>query len=238
MKDVAELGPNKTGAQLSPDLTEAMIDGADSFPPDVPGDASALANARQEANAEADPIGSVPVPGSTKGKLKSTFDKMLGHQPELLIDKLGERLAFERTGVRLYDALLAKIGNEDVASSTRQQLESIRNDELAHMHLVKKAIETLGADPTVMTPCANVAALSSFGIMQVLTDPRTNVAQCLNAILTIELTDNAAWDMLVDLTDKAGHPNIANDFRKALQQEEEHVRVINHLLKHELANQA
>ena len=238
MKDVTELGPNKTGAQLSPDLTEAMVEGTEQFPPDVTGDASALAQARQEANAEAEPIGSVPVPGSTKGKLKSTFDKMLGHQPELLIDKLGERLAFERTGVRLYDALLAKIGNEEVAASTRQQLESIRNDELAHMHLVKKAIETLGADPTVMTPCANVAALSSFGIMQVLTDPRTNVAQCLNAILTIELADNAAWDMLVELTDKAGHPNIADDFRKALAQEEEHLRVINHLLKHELAEQA
>ena len=238
MKDVTELGPNQTGAQLSPELTEAMIEGAENNPPDVPGDASALAQARQEANAEADPVGSVPVPGSTKGKLKSTFDKMLGHQPELLIDKLGERLAFERTGVRLYDALLAKIGNEDIAASTRQQLESIRNDELAHMHLVKKAIETLGADPTVMTPCANVAALSSFGIMQVLSDPRTNVAQCLNAILTIELADNAAWDMLVELTDKAGHPNIADDFRKALKQEEEHLRVINHLLKHELAAQA
>src|SRR5690554_557513 len=129
MKDVTELGPNKTGAQLSPDLTDAMIEGTEDFPPDVPGDATALAQARQEANAEAEPIGSVPVLGSTKGKLKSTFDKMLGHQPELLIDKLGERLAFERTGVRLYDALLAKIGNENVASSTRQQLESIRNDE-------------------------------------------------------------------------------------------------------------
>lgn len=238
MEKMTELGHNRTGAQLSPDLTKEQVAGAANNPPDVNGTADAIAVARKQANADADTIGTVPVPGSTKGMLKSGFDKMLGHQPELLVDKLGERLAFERTGVRLYDAMLAKLTTDNIDEATRKQLKDIRNDELAHMKLVKDAIETLGADPTVMTPCADVAALSSFGIMQVLTDPRTNLAQCLNALLTIELTDNAAWEMLITLTKSAGHPNIAKDFTAALEQEEQHLKIIKELLKNELADQA
>lgn len=239
MEKATELGHNQTGAQLSPDLTEEQLQGVKEYPADVDGDSQAIARARQEAFRESDRIGSVPVPGSTKGKFKAGFDKLLGHQPELLVDKLGERLAFERTGVRLYDAMLAKLsteqtGNKDLA----EELSKIRDEELSHMQLVKKAIETLGADPTAMTPCADVAALSSFGIMQVLTDPRTNIAQCLNALLTIELTDNAAWELLVDLTDKAGHPNISKDFEEALKQENSHLQTVKDLLKRELEAQS
>ena len=238
MEKITELGHNRTGVQMSPDFTEAQLEAAEAYPPDVSGDSGALAQAREEAFSQSDRIGSVPVPGSTKGKLKSGFDKMLGHQPELFVDKLGERLAFERTGVRLYDALLAKLSPENTDEDTRSQLQTIRNEELEHMQLVKQTIETLGADPTVMTPCANVAAVSSIGIMQVLTDPRTNLVQCLNAIMTIELTDNAAWDMLVDLADQAGHPNIAKDFTRALEQEDRHLEIITDLLKREMKKQA
>ena len=39
--------------------------------------------------------------------LKTALNKLVGVSPEVLIDKLGERLAFERTGTRLYDALRA-----------------------------------------------------------------------------------------------------------------------------------
>lgn len=238
MEKAAELGHNRTGTQLSPDQTDEQLKAADNYPPDVMGDSSSLAKARQEAYREADPIGTVPVPGSTKGKLKSGFDKMLGNQPELLVDKLGERLAFERAGVRLYDALLAKLSmSEAKANDDFQELERIRNEELEHMKMVKEAIETLGADPTAMTPCADVAGVSSMGIMQVLTDPRTNIAQCLNAMLTVELTDNAAWDLLIELTEKAGHPNIAKGFEKALEQEDKHLVTIKTLLKRELESQ-
>jgi NAD(P)-dependent dehydrogenase (short-subunit alcohol dehydrogenase family) len=48
-----------------------------------------------------------------------------------------------------------------------------------------------------------VTATASAGLMQVLTDPRTTLAQCLNTILTAELTDNAAVDrMFSDLEKK------------------------------------
>ena len=198
MTKAAKLGHNMTGAQMSPDDTQNMLDYTQRRPADVPGSAAELKQAREQMNREEGRIGSVPVPGSAKGMLKSTFDKMLGNEPELLVDKLGERLAYERTGVRLYEALIAKAQSSDgTGNELVPTLQQIRNDEQAHMFLLINAIEALGADPTAMTPCADVVGVIGSGPLKVVTDPRTNMGQALNAILTIELADNAAWEMLI-----------------------------------------
>jgi bacterioferritin (cytochrome b1) len=94
---------------------------------------------------------------------------------------------------------------------------------LRHFLLLKKAITTLGGDPTVQSPCADVAGVASLGILQVLTDPRTSVTQCLQAILTAELTDNDGWRLLINLSDTLGYTEMVNDFRAALEDEEEHL---------------
>ena len=62
-----------------------------------------------------------------------------------------------------------------------------------------------------------------MGIMQVLADPRTTLAQCLNAILSAELTDNAGWELLIQLAEQAGESELAGRFLGALTQEQEHL---------------
>jgi bacterioferritin (cytochrome b1) len=116
-------------------------------------------------------------------------------------------------------------------------LRAIQRQEAEHMQVVREAIETLGADPTAMTPCAHVVGTMALGIIQVLTDPRTNMAQCLNAILTIELTDNAAWELLIELARQANHPHIAASFEEPLRHEEEHLAAIKTLLSTEVRAQ-
>lgn len=193
---------------------------------------------RTERAAEADRIGSVPVPGSAKGMLKTGFDMMRGKSPEVFLDKLGERLAYERNGVRLYEAMIAKVKALDTPDTALvDTLMHIRNEEHEHMMLVHQAIETLGADPTAQTPCADVVGTMSLGIVNVLTDPRTNVDQCLNALLTVELTDNAAWELLIELAQAAGHPNIADSFTKAKTQEDDHLVKIKTLMRRDLIMQ-
>jgi hypothetical protein len=86
-----------------------------------------------------------------------------------------------------------------------------------------RAITSLGGDPTVMSPCADTVMVSSLGLLQVLTDPRTNVAQCLQAILTAELTDNDGWRMLINLAEELGHADLASEFHAALTNEETHL---------------
>jgi rubrerythrin len=150
---------------------------------------------------------------------------------------LGERLAFERNGVRLYEAMIAKARNLDSGNDLVGVLQHIRDEEFEHMMLVHAAMEKLGADPTAQTPSADVAGVMAMGIMQVLTDPRTNVAQCMNALLTAELADNAAWELLIELAQAAGHPNIADSFGHAKTQEDDHLVKIKTLMRRDLVMQ-
>jgi rubrerythrin len=237
MATSAKLGSNFTGVQMSPKDTERLMEAVEQILPDVPGDDTLLMNERVKRNEEAERIGSVPVPGSAKGMLKSTFDMIKGKSPELLVDKLGERLAFERSGVRLYDAMIAKVKAMNVVGSDLVSvLQHIRDEEFEHMLLVEDAIKSLGADPTAQTPCADVAAVKSMGLMQVVTDSRTNVAEGLSALLTAELEDNAAWELLIELAEAGGHPNIAKSFEKAKTQEDDHLLKIKTMVRRDLIN--
>lgn len=235
MATSAKVGANMTGVQMSPKDTKSLLEAVEQILPDVPGDAKAIKAERLVRNEEAERIGSVPVPGSVKGVLKTTFDMVKGKSPEILIDKLGERLAFERNGVRLYDAMIAKAKALDGADAELVNvLRHIREEEFEHMNLVRQAIETLGGDPTAMTPCADVAGVKSMGVMQVLTDPRTNIAQGMGALLTVELEDNAAWELLIELAEAGGHPDIATSFQKAKEQEDDHLLKIKTLVRRDL----
>jgi len=142
---------------------------------------------------------------------------------ELGLNKTG--MAFERTGTRLYEALLTKF---DVHGSweggpARRELEHFCGEEAQHFELLRKTIASLGADPTTVTPSADVAAVAGMGLGQVLTDPRTNLAQGLQAILLAELADHDGWEMLIRLSEGIGQKDLATQFRKALQEEDEHL---------------
>lgn len=238
MQNAIKMGLNHTGAQMSPKDTEAQVKAAQEVLPDVPGGPEKIAQARAAEAAQADPLGSVPLPGSAKGMLKTALNKLVGVSPEVLIDKLGERLAFERGGVRLYDALLAKAKAIDTLDkSMLQTLQHFREEEAEHLALVKAAIEKLGADPTAMTPCADVAGCLNMGVMETITDPRTNLAQCLNALLTAELSDNAGWELLIDLANASGQGDIADSFAKALSQEQVHMQTVKEWLSQEVLRQ-
>jgi hypothetical protein len=59
------------------------------------------------------------------------LDILKGESPQILLDKLGERLAFERTGARLYDAFITKCEvmlDEIEISMTIEDLDDIRAD--------------------------------------------------------------------------------------------------------------
>jgi ferritin-like metal-binding protein YciE len=184
---------------------------------------SAAATVRLAYIDEADRIGSVPLPGTLKGVAKTGVQKLSGKSPEVLIDKMGERLAFERSGVRLYNALILKCQDTAQHNIPVDRLEHFRDEEQAHFQLLTQCMQSLGADPTAETPCADVSGVASMGIMQVLTDPRTTIAQCLNALLTVELSDNAGWELLIKLAEQSEQSELVERFAGALEEEDEHL---------------
>lgn len=245
MEERTELGLNRTGIQMSPLNTADMIAGADEIADAIapaPGHAEALgASARANlADAclrgsyalQADSLGSVPIPGTLKGMAESGVDLLTGKRPQVLMDKLGERLAFERGGVRLYDGLLVKceaLGSELTPEETAS-LQRLRDEEAAHFALVAQAIESLGGDPTAQTPCADLVGVQGLGLVQAMSDPRTSLLQGLQVVLDAELIDNTGWELLVELARISGHDDLADRFVVAVQQEALHLQTIKALV--------
>jgi hypothetical protein len=186
---------------------------------------SAIALERAEHSKEAPPVGTMPIPGNLKGAAKTVAKALKGEKATVFLDKLGERLAFERTGVRLYDAVLAKMpaSRLEEGSLTVEEVRRFRDAELAHAHLVKQAIEEVGGDPTAVTPCADLAGVQAQGLVQVVTDPRTTLTQCLDALLTAELADNDGWKLLIAMAEAAGQQELASRFSDALAEEDRHL---------------
>ena len=233
MKKPTDSGMNRTGIDMSPIDIEELLNGVNASKPSSDGDETTLASYRSSYLQEAEPIGTVPAPGTLKGVAKSGMQKLTGKKPEVLLDKLGARLAFERTGTRLYDALLGKclVRGDEVEGLPIELLREFREEEARHFALVWDAMKVLGADPTAMTPGADVNAVASTGLMQVLTDPRTSVAQSLHAIHIAELADNDGWVVLIKLAEELGQDDMAGRFRKALKEEDRHLSTIRELME-------
>jgi rubrerythrin len=210
MQTTTEIGMNHSGMQVAPEAAEKMLENTELTKPRR-GDEGGIAKVRMQYATEAEPVGSLADPDMTGVEA-------------LLMDKLGERLAFERAGVRLYDALIAKCSADNAKGSPpRKELEHIREEEAEHFAIVGRAIESLGGDPTSQTPAADVTGVEGAGLLQVMTDPKTTVAQALHAILVAEMIDNVAWQELIELVGDAGSEDLVEQFTKAQRQEAEHL---------------
>jgi rubrerythrin len=212
MQTTTEVGANHSGMRVAPDAGEKMLENTNLTKPRR-GDERDLAKVRMAYAKEADPVGTLPEPS-------------LAGVAGILMDKLGERLAFERSGTRLYDALMAKCQADKSAGIPMKELVHIRDEEAMHFALVGAAIQSLGGDPTAQTPGADVAGVEGMGLMQVLADPKTTVGQALHAILIAEMTDNAAWEELIELTTQAGNEDLVGRFSEAAQHEMEHLEKV------------
>jgi rubrerythrin len=235
-----DIGTNRTGIAASPKDGQQLVEGARQGVRGGSFDLSGLETERAVYSDAAEPVGTVPPPGTLKGAVKATVKALVGEKATVLIDQLAGRLAFERTGTRLYEALLVKLEAADrhPQGPTRSAIEEIRDEELAHAALVAQAIERLGADPTALTPEADICAVTSEGVLKVLVDPRTTLTQCLQALLVAELADNDGWALLITLAEKMDQDELAAGFRDALEEEEEHLIRVRAWLQTSLEGQA
>jgi rubrerythrin len=225
----ASLGRNRSGIATSPNDSRQMMEGAAEFMSmELEADKQEISQVRQAYAQEGDPIGSVPPPREPKGIAKVLVKGITGSHPTQFLDKLGERCAFERTGARLYEALISKFhaygGFE--GGPELNQLEKIMTDEYNHFRMLSDVIVKLGADPTAITPSANVGATISKGITEIMVDPRTTFVQCLEAILIAELADNECWESLLELARENTKDGVVASFERVRVDEDEHLSSI------------
>lgn len=227
-----ESGMNRTGIMTSPlDATQTM-EGALELTNPPEGDASQLAANRIRYAKESGPLGTIPLPTSLAGAFTALKENIVyGHH--VFLDKLGERIAFERTGVRLYEALLSKYEAAEDKSILPPlvRLEQFYLEEKKHFEMACEVMINVGGDPTAMTPAADICGVAGSGWMQVIADPRTNFLQCLEIILQAELVDNACWETLVVLADKLNMPDSVEQFKIALEEEDLHLAYVSSWVK-------
>ncbi|MDB4943342.1 MAG: hypothetical protein JWP97_2876 [Labilithrix sp.] len=240
MNNTTELGTNRTGIDMSPIDNKRLIEGAAATIPSSPGDEQGIDRERAEYVVLGATIGSVPPPGTLRGAATSVLQSAKGQSATVLIDRLGQRLAFERMGTRLYGALISKLKASQPlpGGPTLEDLERIQRQELEHFEMLREHMLAMGADPTAMTPSADVSAVSSLGLLQVIGDPRMNLKQSLEAILVAELVDNDAWALLAAIARGEGQEALATRCEVALAQEEEHLANVRAWVQGSTVNQA
>lgn len=230
------LGRNRTGIKASP-LDAAELAEMHDLQLTVGRPAISAEQLRADYQRESEAVGSVPPPASLKGMVGATAQAFAGHRLHVLLDKLAERAAFERSGVRLYDALLLKAslaGDQLPGGMHLDALQAIRDDEAAHFALLAQSIERLGGDSTAMTPCADVTGVQGLGLLQAINDPRATLAQALQTVLAAELIDVASWELLIDLAEGFGQDELVGEMRIALQHERQHEATVRGWLAAEL----
>lgn len=221
MKEIIPVGHNRTGISNSEGRVDDMQRRMDEFAPSSTGSAHGAGMIRVAQARQSEPLGSIP---SGNGLDLSESDQFTA----LMLDKLGERLAFEAGGTRLYEALVSKheaYGSFDGGPS-RNDLIEILNQEHRHFHLLAETIRNMDGDPTVVTPSADLVANMSAGIVAVIVDPRVTLLQSLEGILVAELADNEGWATLTALLRAGGDTELARECESAQQTEEEHLRKV------------
>ena len=222
---------NRTGIMPHPELSAELIEGATNTSPSSEGDGAQMAASRADYLNEALPIGSPPLMNNVMQNepAASGAVAMDSEGVVVLLDKLGERLAFERQGTRLYQAFLQKfdaLAEDDELGPTAEEIRHICDEELEHFTMLQKAITRLGGDATVQTPSADIAGVLSHGIMQIVSDPRTTIPQSLQALLNAELADNDGWELLRQLAAEVGDRELEKECLEAFEQEQEHLEKV------------
>jgi len=208
------VGHNRTGLSAASDeQRRRMLDVPRELGPTSRGSSDEIARVRIRYARTGMSVGTMPeVPRAQRGLLP-------------LHDLLGARLQFERTGVRMYDALLSKLDAHGGFSGgpDRGDLEQLRDEELAHMRMLEHMLEETGADPTVVTPTADLQSMATRGVSDVLMDPRTTLLDGLGVIIMAELADHEEWIGLIDLGRDLGRNTLVHSFQSAQLTEEEHL---------------
>lgn len=224
----AQLGFNRTGIDTARERADAMVEATEEFCGPSESDGAPIALVRGNYAREVDPMGSVPPPATLTGAVKVAKDALLGRRPTQLIDKLGERLAFERTGARLYEVILGKLEQEPAfpGGPTAEEVKRILLQEYAHFRLVEEIIRRVGGDPTVVTPSANLHCTMTAGVVSVVVDPRSTMEQCLEAALVAELIDSEGWDTLLEFVTDAEQKDFVEYIHEAIADEADHLMLV------------
>ena len=157
--------------------------------------------------------------------------QLIAKHPERVVDYLAERLAFERSGVRLYDALLERVqeAREPEVRALAPLLARQRDEEREHVGWLQEQLEALGAGSHPESARAQLSREETRGLAHVILEARAPLPHLLHALLSAELVDHAGWDLLVALADEAHDAEALRALTRRRDEESRHLALCREL---------
>jgi rubrerythrin len=147
---------------------------------------------------------------------------------EVLLNKLSERVTFERTGTKLYEALVKKYQEAKDKKSLPEliKLERFYHQEAKHSDIVNDVMTQVGGEMPAITPPYDLSASLSMGWLELINDPRSTFLQALEIVLQAELLNHAGWELLIELAERKEMPKIATQFQECLDEKDVHIEAV------------
>lgn len=141
-------GTNRSGSTLNPSLIQTQLAFAESVAATPVQGSENIKTVRMQYIAHADVVGS-PAPLLNQDSALGKALSERGLEAQIFADKLGQRLAFERSGVRLYEALMDKVLATEFAGKPEltADIGHICQEETEHFLMLKNIMEYLAPIP-------------------------------------------------------------------------------------------
>lgn len=142
-----------------------------------------------------------------------------------LIDRISERIAYERIVIRLYDTILLKHSEATHRDHLPpyELIKQFHQEEVAHYRLLCEVMRKLGGDPNAITASGNRETVAAHGWIEVVTHPDSTFDQCLHILHLAELGDSDSWELLTEFAEAQGLQELASKFRSCQAEEDNHL---------------
>jgi bacterioferritin (cytochrome b1) len=152
--------------------------------------------------------------------------------PDKVIDLLNERLAFERSSVRIYDRILEvmRAAGDPQVLGMLDTMRQHRDEEVEHAEWLEEHIQALGGDVHRETELARLALREAQGFEEVVLGSSPELLHLFHALQAAELVDTAGWELLVELAHKADDDAALDAFELRLTEEEDHLEYIRRVI--------
>jgi ferritin-like metal-binding protein YciE len=145
-----------------------------------------------------------------------------------VVDLLSERLAFERSTVRLYDRILETLrgSTEAAARDLHATMLKHRGEEEEAARWLEGRIRELAGDGGAETDLGRLATREARGIEEVADADGADATHLFHALLAVEGVDVAGWELLVELAEGAGDARARHDLERHLRRERQHLAFV------------
>jgi bacterioferritin (cytochrome b1) len=159
--------------------------------------------------------------------------KLSEHNPARVGDLLCERLAFERSGIRLYDRIIAAMqaSSDPELHSLQSTMEEHRAEEKEHEEWLEAQVRALGGDAGAACDGARLAAREAAGLEEIAANDANDLPHLIHALLAAESVDNSGWELLVELAEDVNDREARREFTRRLHHEREHLAFVRHLME-------